>query len=96
MQPRAGNKANQEGGKKRKTQKEGWEGEAGATIYLLGFVLLKLFSEYKLEAYRLLLVKCYDIKMVYSPFNWIIPPLIQPKVATQQKQKNLQLNFYSF
>ena len=41
----------------------------------------------KLEAYRLLLVKCYDIKMVYSPFNWIIPPLIQPKVATQQKQK---------
>ena len=36
----------------------------------------------------LLLVKCYDKKMVKSPFNCVIFPLTQPQVANQQKNAN--------
>ena len=38
----------------------------------------------------LLLVKCYDNKMVNSPFNYVISPLTHPQVANQQQQKNCQ------
>ena len=39
----------------------------------------------------LLLVKCYDKKMVKSPFNCVIFPLTQPQVARQQQQKKVSL-----
>ena len=35
----------------------------------------------------LVLVKCYDNKMVKSPYNWVIYPLTQPQMANQQQQK---------
>ena len=41
----------------------------------------------------LLLVKCYDKKMVKSPYNCVIFPLTQPQVANQQQQKNIKLPF---
>ena len=41
-------------------------------------------------ATRLLLVKCYNNKMVKFPFNLIISPLIKPQVANQQQQKIIQ------
>ena len=34
-----------------------------------------------------MLIKCYDNKMVKSPFNCVIPPLTQPQVANQQQKK---------
>ena len=34
-----------------------------------------------------LMVKCYDKKMVKSPFNWVIFPLTQLQVANQQQQQ---------
>ena len=36
----------------------------------------------------LLLVKCYDNKMVKSPYNCFIFPFTQPQMANQQQQKN--------
>ena len=36
---------------------------------------------------RLLLVKCYDNKMVKSPDNWVIRSSTQPQVANQQKNE---------
>ena len=36
---------------------------------------------------RQLLVKCYDDKMVKSPFSWVIFPLTQPQVVNQKKKK---------
>ena len=44
--------------------------------YLVGFDVV----------FVLVLVKCLDNKMVKSPYNWVILPLIQPKVANPQKQ----------
>ena len=41
------------------------------------------------KAIRLLPVKCYDNKMVKSPYNWVIFPLTQPLVA--KKTKTLRL-----
>ena len=38
------------------------------------------------EAFRLVLVKCQDNKMVKSPYNCVILPLTQPQVANQQKK----------
>ena len=35
----------------------------------------------------LVLVKCYDNKMVKSPYNCFILPLTQPQVANQKKKK---------
>ena len=37
------------------------------------------------KANRLLLVKCYDNKMVKLPFDLIIHPLIKPWAANKQK-----------
>ena len=34
----------------------------------------------------LLLVKCYDNKMVKSSYNYVVYPLIQPQVANQQNK----------
>ena len=47
-------------------------------------------------ATRLLLVKCYDNKMVKSPLTWVIYPLTQPQVENQQQQqqKNPYLNVW--
>ena len=39
------------------------------------------------KATRLLLVKCYDNKIVKLTFNLIISPLIKPQVAKQQKNE---------
>ena len=40
------------------------------------------------RANRLLLAKCYDNKKVKSPYNQVISPLTQPRVANQQKNGN--------
>ena len=37
-------------------------------------------------ATRMLLVKCYDIKMIKLPLIWVIYPLTQPQVVNQQKK----------
>ena len=40
------------------------------------------------RATRLLLVKCYDNKMVKSPYNCVIYPLTQPQVANQDTKNS--------
>ena len=42
-------------------------------------------------AARLLLVNCYDNKMVKWPFSCVISPLTQPQVANQQKTYSFTL-----
>ena len=43
-----------------------------------------------------MLVKCYDNKMVQSPFNWVIYPLTQPKVTNQQKKVSAKFENFKF
>ena len=52
-----------------------------------------VFVSKYLSTYRLFLEKWKDNKMVKSPLIWVILPLIQPKVATQQKNKKKSFSF---
>ena len=55
-----------------------------------GFFGLKK-SDFRRKKYvsatRLLLVKCYEKKMVESSYNCVIYPLTQPQMAKQQQKK---------
>ena len=53
-------------------------------LYYLSFSL-KLSQVQFLE-------KCYDNKMVKSPYNCVIFPLTQPQVANQQQQQQKIIN----
>ena len=45
--------------------------------------------EQRIFASMLVLIKCYDNKMVKSPYNCVIYPLTQPQVGNQQKMNTL-------
>ena len=66
------------------------------TLYSVQYYSLDLWLIIYIKiADRQLLVKCYDIKMVKSPYNCVIFPLTQPQVANQQQKKIGHRNFIS-